>query len=62
MQGGDLELGASGPGLTSLQASERIYLELQKEYLSLHAAALSLERKEQLTTKYQPIIDKGALS
>ena len=62
MQGGDLELGASGPGLTSLQASERIYLELQKEYLSLRAAATTAQEKQALTREYQPMLKEGAPS
>ena len=61
MQGGDLDLEAP----STLQAAERSYcsyMELEEEYVSLRAAALSLERKEQLTIRYQPMIDKGALS
>jgi hypothetical protein len=45
-----------------LQAAEHSYVELEKVYLSLLAAALSLERKEQLTTKYQPMLKEGAPS
>jgi len=45
-------------GLSPLQAAERGYVELEEEYRSLKNSA-SPERKEELTTKYQPLLDRG---
>ena len=60
MQGSE-EMGAAGPW-TALQAAQRDFIRLEAEYNSLHEAAPSLERKEELTTKYQPMLEKGASS
>jgi hypothetical protein len=45
-----------------LQAAEHSYVELEKVYLSLLAAATTAQEKLALTREFQPMLKEGAPS